>query len=463
MAIDYRDPNATGRPATVFGNYANPMSAGQRRTPDQIEADIAATRARIESRLEGLSAQTAPARLLETTLGADLSSPTNTIESLYLRARSNPISAGLIGAGLLALYLGRKTEDPVAIAHARREAERDANREVPGPATRDAAERVAYDIAALKGHARSVGDDVSSVAASAKAGLTSTRDSTSSLADDAARTIEETKASATAKAGSIAATARETYDSVAETVSETYEGVTDKLSHAPTYARERAQYAGSWVQENPVAAGLIGLAAGAVAASVVAASKSKAPRSRAEATRRLYRQADGYSTAEELQRRATRPAPVSSTAGVRRASPGADTRTSAVPGAANPARSTASQAARRAPATAAETVGKTTSTSAKSTVGKTATKPKSAASSAKASSAKTVPVSAQTGTATRPAAKPGAGTSAKSTAGRASGTAKPASKTASKGGTGSNKPAPSASGTTYAASPSKGGAKKPKS
>ena len=127
----------------------------------------------------------------------------------------------------------------------------------------------------------------------------------------------------------------------------------DAISHAPTYARERAEYAGSWVQENPVAAGLIGVAAGAVAASVVAASRSRAPRSRAEATRKLYRQADGYSTAEELQRYATRrPSPYVPTAPVRRSSAYESTRTSAPPSAANPARSSASQAARRAPSTA---------------------------------------------------------------------------------------------------------------
>ena len=413
MAYDPRTPRAP------HGRYDNPMAAGQRRTPDQIEDDIEATRARIEARLEGLSAQTAPSRLLESTLGADLSSPSDTINSLYLRARSNPISAGLIGAGLVALYLGRKTEDPVAIARARREAERDAGREVPGPATRDAAERVAYDIAALKGHARSVGDDVSAAASSARAGLTSsaqsTRRSTSAIADDAARTYSDTKAAASAGAssiadtaretyGSVAETARETYASVAETVSDAYEGAADRLSHAPTYARERAQYAGSWVQENPVAAGLIGLAAGAVAASVLATARSRAPRSRAEATRQLYRQADGYSTSEEIQSYATRRAPAASTAGIRRG--GTGTLTDDVPAAASPARSTASQGARRAPKTAAQTVGKTTTTSADSTVAKTTTTRKTKAKST---------VSGETGAAKRPTRK---------TAGRTSGTGK---------------------------------------
>ena len=78
-------PARTATPATApaarrtslntEGPYANPMSAGQRRTPDQIEDDIEATRARIEARIESLTAQTAPSRLLETTLGADLSLP----------------------------------------------------------------------------------------------------------------------------------------------------------------------------------------------------------------------------------------------------------------------------------------------------------------------------------------------------------------------------------------------------
>ena len=454
---NYRDPN---RP----GGYANPMEAGQRRTPDEIERDIEATRARIEARLEGLSSQTAPSRLLESTLGADLSSPSDTINSLYLRARSNPLSAGLIAAGLIALYLGRRTEDPVAIAQAKRRAEYDDGREVPGPATRDTAERVAYDIAALKGHARAVGDDVSAARARLSSSVGQTRDATAASADAASAAVADASASVSRKADSLVERAKETYEDAAESVSaayesvservaSAYEGASESLSHAPDYARERARYAGSWVQENPLAAGMIGLAAGAVAASIFTASRARPPRREGRETRNLYREADGYSTSEELQRYATRrPVPVASTTGFASRPPRAgrtsDTRTSAVPGAANPARSTASQAARRAPATAAETVNKTTTTSASSTVGKTHTEPRTASSTSPSRASST--------------SKPSTGTG-----GRTSGTASAATGSSGKGASksgksGSNKPAPSASGTTYTQSPSKGGDQKPK-
>ena len=360
------------------GAYANPMGAGARRSPDEIERDIEATRARMEARLEGLNHDLAPSTLLKNTLGADINSPTDTLAALYDRARHNPLSAVLIGAGIAALYFGRKADDPQARAAGLARDEYDAHRGVPGPATRDAAERVAYDIQALKGHARNLTDS----ATETRDRVTGTASAHAAAVADTGRAardgVDSAREYAAETASTLAESARDTYERATDTVStayerasrraaSAYEDASEALSHAPTYARERAEYAGSWVRENPMAAGLIGLAAGATIASVVAAAQSSRPRSRRDATRQLYRHSDGYQVGEELQRRAMR-RPSGST----RARPASSTGTlsDAVPGSANPARSTASQAARRAPSTAGATDGDV-STSSVSTVGRT--------------------------------------------------------------------------------------------
>ena len=442
-------PAEPPRNTQATGAYANPMDAGARRTPDQIERDIEATRARMEARLEALSHDVAPATLLQNSLGANLNSPTETMNALYERARHNPLAAVLIGGGLAALYFGSRATDPVAERRAR---EAEVDREVPGPATRDAAERVAYDIQALKGHARAVGEDVSAARArlgsQASAASTSASDTAASLS----RSAEEARDYAAGTAASAAAAARDTYERTtsrvssayeraSERVSEAYDEAADALSHAPTYARERVDYATSWVQENPIAAGLIGLAAGATVASVVAAAQSNKPRSRREATRQLYRRSDGYQTAEELQRYATRRrSPYASSYASTRTGTGAagtGTRNPAAPTTPNMADSTANQGARRAPATAKET-DNTVSTSARSTVGETSATPRTGSTASTAGATSTGSTTSKAST-SKPTTK---SSSSKSTSAKSS----PPKKAGAKSKTG--KTAASGSGTT---------------
>ena len=392
------EPRTTARPGYEprDAKYNDPMRVGRRQTPAEIEAEIEATRRRIEDRLNVIQGETAPSRLLEKGLGTDLSSPIDTASALLERAKHNPLGAGLIAAGLAALYFNRN-ERPVERTDPAYRAE------VPGPATTDAAERVAYDIAALKGQANAIADDtraakdrltsqVSSTAGAFRSDAERTsRDVSEAYADaklSAMTKAEKAKFKAMSAAEQAKLKAKWAYESASDTVSDWADDARDAFERAPTVMRERADYAGRWVQENPVTAGLIGLALGAAAASVFAAKRSNAPRSRAAATRDLYRSSNGYETSEYLQEQAMRRKAGAGTAVSATRSGSTGTQASAPKSAANPARSTANQMARRAPATAKETTGKSVSTEASSTVKKASTKSKGSSAKTRSSANK---------------------------------------------------------------------------
>lgn len=250
------------------------------RDPDRIEEEIAVTRARIESRLDGLSDQFTPSRVVERALGTGDLNSYDSLEAIVEKARKNPIAASLIGAGLVGLFLaGRRDDEPEAY---------------PQPVVTRAPEG---DVEAHGRHpvdpARRVGEHISALG-------------------DA---VESGRENVSQSARSVSESARETASSIKDSVSGAAEGLSESVSHAagrarevaraaPVRARAQTEVAVDWVRENPLPAGLFAVAAGAAISSYFAVRRSNdAPANRYAATRDLYEEARREEEMQAMRRR----------------------------------------------------------------------------------------------------------------------------------------------------------------
>lgn len=259
------------------------------RDPDRIEDEIEVTRARIESRLEALSSQFTPANIVERALGTDDLGSHDSLEAIAHKARQSPISAALIGAGLVGLFLAGRNETPSTKIH--RESARQPAANLPSDEA-DPAKRVSSHIDRLEDAARSGAGDVKRTAADAvdsiKQGAKSARDTMTGAVD-----------------------------SVSSTVGNAAESAIEAARAAPVRARAQSEMAVDWIKENPLPAGLMALAAGAALSSLFAARRAgDLPADRYRASRELHEEARQEeelramrrADAEHLARNAPKPA-----------------------------------------------------------------------------------------------------------------------------------------------------------
>ena len=289
------------------------------RSAREIEADIEATRRRLESRLDRLGDEFHPTNLVSSALGTDGREGTGEMLSAVAhRARQNPLGTGLVVAGLAAMFFGRNQarEDAYVGPYESRDMDPalarnkvHANPAYAAPYDRnlptydgergmprhpgDPADRVAEDIHALKAQ-----KDALAAQASGRADELSRQagDAVDAVRDTVSGAVESVKDAVSSAYDTVTGKADETYRRASLTAEEyrreaRYRTERAKMEarRAPVVARARAEQAVDWVRENPVPAGLMALALGATVASILA-PKSQ-PRSRYGAARELYEDA----------------------------------------------------------------------------------------------------------------------------------------------------------------------------
>ncbi len=239
-----------------------------KRDPDRIEDEIDNTRSRIESRLDLLSAQFSPSNLIDRALNTgEATSNGDQFGLMMERARSNPLSAALIAAGLAGMMLQKPEPRPVETT----------DRHPIEPYSNDPAERIAHNLSTLETQADSLRDDVSSTAGSIADSVSSAAATVRSAAGDMVDRVT----------GSAERTSRDAEIAYVRTRYRTErkaDEVRQTLRDAPVRAKAGAEYAADWVKENPLPSGLFALALGATVATIFAAGQSTEPRRRSRFT-----------------------------------------------------------------------------------------------------------------------------------------------------------------------------------
>ncbi|MEM8750643.1 MAG: DUF3618 domain-containing protein [Pseudomonadota bacterium] len=247
--------------------------------PEALEDEIEATRNRIESRLENLTESVAPSRLLDNALGSNAGSAGDSLNALITKAKSSPVSAALIGAGLVSLFLAEKNDRP-----------RSRYEPVDDPHVHgfnddaSAEERLAHNAEALKIKARGIKTNAaasaSDLAESATDNLKAAKDSVVDTVSSAKRKISEAAAASADRAADLG-----------QAASTGLKKVSHSTKKAPVRAKAGADHAIGWAKENPVPAGLMALAAGAGISALLTSRKTNRPSSALEASRSLHEEA----------------------------------------------------------------------------------------------------------------------------------------------------------------------------
>ncbi len=243
------------------------------RDPDKIETDIERTRSRIEGSLDRLSAQFTPSNLIDRALHTDsTTADTDSFGLMVERARSNPLSAALIAAGLAGMILRKPAPQPVDASVERHPIE---------PYSNDPAERIAHNISSLETQADNLRDDVGTAAGSVAESVSSAVDS---VRDAAGNMVD--RVTGLAQRGE--REARSTYAQTRYRTERTAGDIRRTMRDAPRRTRANADYAADWIKENPLPSGLFALALGATVATVFAAGNSSRPRNRSRFTTEEY-------------------------------------------------------------------------------------------------------------------------------------------------------------------------------
>lgn len=262
------------------------------RSSKAIEAEIEKTRKRLEQRIDSLGTNLAPSHLVQQALATNPGTTQETVSAVIEKARTNPVSALLVGAGIAGLFLANQNEQSRATSPVQPERD-DYNSPHPmAPDLKEGAtpeERIAHNAAVLEAQARSA-------VTGASAALSNATDSMSDTASAAVHSVKTAAAqtgdrlvSATQSVGSSAQRGvTDIRNATAQRGRAAYASAQAKTRKVPTQARIAGDRAMGWVKENPVPAGLLALAAGAAAASFFATSKASKPRTRTQAGQELY-------------------------------------------------------------------------------------------------------------------------------------------------------------------------------
>ena len=269
------------------------------RDPDTIESEIERTRSRIEARLDALSSQFTPSNLMDRALGTDsTNTEQDTFGLMVERARSNPYSALLIGAGLAGMVLNKPKPRPVV----------DPRVAAPGtypiePYSDDPAARIGHNIDTLETQASALSRDVSETVGDVVETVTSTVGS-------AVDSVKGAVAGVTGRVRNAAYRGEAAYADTRRSAAARASEWNEYAREAPVRARAGADFAVDWMRTNPLPTGLFALAAGAAVASLFAAGRADTPRSRAASAEELHARAE----AEAARRAARRDAVAAATA-----------------------------------------------------------------------------------------------------------------------------------------------------
>lgn len=240
-------------------------------SPEYIEDDIERTRLRIEAKLNRLGDEISPNRILRSAFGANGHSTTDLLEAIAAKARENPVSALLIGAGIAGIVLksGRDRSENDEFATAGH-----VNELNHAGKSSDLADRIAQNAALLKNKAGNLRDGVEDSAAGIRTRL---EEETQELKDLTAQTganVKEYAKSSIEAVEKAASNVRSQSLAMARDTERHLHSAGRHIGDQVQRTRERADVATEWVKENPVPAGLMALAFGAAAASLLSARKS---------------------------------------------------------------------------------------------------------------------------------------------------------------------------------------------
>ncbi|HZS82505.1 MAG TPA: DUF3618 domain-containing protein [Stellaceae bacterium] len=270
-----RDAEADPVPSAALGPEEEPELYDGNKPAEEIEQDIAHTRADLSATLDALERRLAPRQLLEKGVDMLRDSMNGDLGRLGERIRANPLPLALIGAGIGWLVLS-ETGGSRAL----------------GDATRSARQRLGRSVSDAAGRAgemaRSVADKAGGVASGAaervKSMIGTSEESYATPEGDYAYARPKTEegfqdrmagygAETRGRLGEAASTARETMGGAARAVG----AVGERASHYAGYAGEQVYRArdriSELMDEHPLALGALGLLAGAVLGMALPATR----------------------------------------------------------------------------------------------------------------------------------------------------------------------------------------------
>ncbi len=274
---------------------------------ERLEDEIRNTRARIDMKMNELENKLSPSSFLNAALGDGNEHIADLGNTMVKKARENPVSALLIGAGVAGLFLASRSQnnkgaydEPTGLAGQ--------SVAQPRPAS-DPAERIAQNAESIRKELNelrdSVAQSVEDFNEAARKGSDAARETVRDASErvrQASDRVAEYANSATRALGDAPDHAREIGRNVADAVRSGVDSAGHYASKQARATRYRADSAAEWVRENPVSAGLVALAVGAAAASVFTARK---PSASVEASRKLHnaaREREGHDEPKGAER-----------------------------------------------------------------------------------------------------------------------------------------------------------------
>ncbi|MDF2370446.1 MAG: hypothetical protein P1V21_06570 [Rhizobiaceae bacterium] len=242
---------------------------------EQIEDAIENTRSRIDSRLDQMGDTFSPAGFLSNLLGEDGQPASNIGASLVNKARENPFSALLVGAGLAGFFMaGRARSNGQQDVHPQRPL---GETHVDPIVSGDPAERVGQRVHDLKNQAEGirdgVADSVEDLNRAAKDGMDLARSAVRSSFDDVSDKVTDMAGKTADAVNQTSSQAKERGRDYADRLHSKANAAGRAVRKQADRSRDGVETAANWVKDNPIPAGLMALAAGAAAASILAAKR----------------------------------------------------------------------------------------------------------------------------------------------------------------------------------------------
>jgi ElaB/YqjD/DUF883 family membrane-anchored ribosome-binding protein len=228
---------------------------------ERYEDEVGEIRDRMIRRIDQLADEFTPQSLIAKATGNPDAGIDDAIEIAADTVRRNPLSAALIGAGVLGI-IATRAADRVTV---RSYDEADVGVGVEGV---DAdGRRYAASGTRRQTLNEKISERTAQMTQKAKSKVDELKTQASDLVSDAGETIKDT-------AQSVKAAAADTIDSTRDTLKETAEDLGRRGREASDAAVRKTQESGHWIKNNPVATGLMVMAAGAAIGSVLTARRN---------------------------------------------------------------------------------------------------------------------------------------------------------------------------------------------
>lgn len=281
------------------------------RETERYEDEVGEIRERMLRRIDLLADEFTPQSLIAKATGNPDAGIDDAIGIAADTVRRNPLSAALIGAGVLGIIASRAADrvtvrsyDEADVGVGKEGVDADGRRyAASGTRRQTLSEKISERTAQMTEKAKSKVDELKTQA--------------SDLASDAGEAIRDT-------ARSVKAAAADTIDSTRDTLQETADDLGRRGREVGDAAVQKTQETGRWIKNNPVATGLMVMAAGAAIGSVLTARRNSSSDPGEAAGKSLEREArkkenekDGLKGAErfeQIAREAEPKSPVKSAA-----------------------------------------------------------------------------------------------------------------------------------------------------